>query len=144
MAAAREAEVQPAMLTLSSDQSFAIERESDLIKAFEALSRLSSGQSAVLARGPHHYIKAVRHDDLWAVTTRKGGYFTLASFTAEMTTEYSDRAVKESRAAGWIWKRISRAISSPSPEHSLSTTQVRTLFSEFFLLKRFSIPQAGA
>jgi hypothetical protein len=144
MAPDPETGVRPATLTLGGDQQFAIERESDLLAAFEGLSRLSSGQAAMLVRGPKHYIEAVRHDELWAVTTRRGGYFTLASFTAALSTDYSDREVKESRAAGSIWKRISRRILSPAPERSLSTAQVRTLFTEFFLGKRFSIPQSGA
>jgi len=143
MAAAHEAEVKPATLTLASDQQFAVERESDLHAALEGLSRLSPGQSALLLRGPKHYIEAVRYNDLWAVKTRSGSYFTLASFTAEMSTDYSDREVKESRSTGSIWQRVKRSIQS-SPERSLSTAQVRTLFAEFFAGRRFSLPQSGA
>jgi len=133
----------PPTLTLAGDQPFLVERESDLLEGLVGLSLLRSGQEAILARGSHHYVKAVRHNDLWAVTTRSGGFFTLASFTAELSTEYSDREVKESRAAGSIWKRIKRSILSPPPERSLSAAQVKTLFAEFFLHKKFSIPQSG-
>ncbi|MDN4630305.1 hypothetical protein QCD71_02155 [Sphingomonas sp. PsM26] len=139
-----EAAVQPATLILPIDQRFEVEREEDLHAALEGLSLLSSGQAAKLIRGSDHFIQAVRHEDLWAVTTRKGSYFTLASFTAAMSTDYSDREVKESRAAGSIWKRIKRSILSPAPERSLSTGQVRTLFSEFFAGRKFSLPQSGA
>jgi len=144
MATSLEAEAQPATLTLASDEQFAIERESDLHAALEGLSRVPSGQGAKLVRGPKHYIEAVRCNELWSVTTRRGSNFTLASFTAELSTDYSDREAKESRAAGSIWKRIRRTILSPSPERSLSTAQVRTLFAEFFAGRRFSIPQSGA
>lgn len=144
MTAAPEAQRQPATLTLGINPQFAVERQSDLHAALECLPHLSSGQTAKLVRGPKHYIEAVRHNDLWAVTTRRGSYFTLASFTAEMSTDYSDRQVKESRAAGSIWKRIKRSILSPSPERSLSTAQVRTLFAEFFAGRTFSLPQSGA
>ncbi|WP_326524842.1 hypothetical protein [Sphingomonas sp.] len=144
MTVAHNPEVQPATLELAGDQPITIGRKDDLLVAMEGLSRLLSGQTAMLTRGPKRYIKAVRHDDLWAVTTRNGSYFTLASFTAAMTTDYSDREAKADRAAGSIWTRICRSISSPAPERSLSTAQVRTLFGEFFLGKRFGIPQSGA
>lgn len=132
------------VLTLAEGRPLTVERESDLLEALVGLSGLRSGQEAKLGRGSKHYIKAVRHNDLWAVTTRNGGYLTLTSFTAALSTDYSDREVKQSRAAGSIWKRIERSIFSPSPEKSLSTAQVRTLFTEFFFGKRFTIPQSGA
>lgn len=133
-----------ARLIMATGGPLAVERESDLHDALAGLSQLSPGQEARLTRGPTHYIKAVRCNALWAVTTRHGGYLTLASFTAASTTDYSDREVKESRAAGSIWKRIRRSILSAPPERSLSTAQVRTLFTEFFLGQKFSIPQSGA
>ncbi|WP_152997958.1 hypothetical protein ACNFJ7_04375 [Sphingomonas sp. HT-1] len=144
MTVALEAEVQPATLSLPLDQKFMVERGSDLHAALKGLPDLSSGQSAKLERGPKHYIEAVRHGDLWAVRTRKGSYFSLASFTAELSTDYSDRKVKESRAAGSIWKRIKRSIMSPYPERSLSTEQVQTLFAEFFAGRKFSLAKSGA
>lgn len=135
---------EPQLLTLANDPPLALENESDLHTALGGLLRLGPGQRAVLARGPTQFIKAVRHNDLWAVTTRNGGFFTQASFSAALSTDYSDREVKESRAAKTIWRRIRRSIISPPPERSLTTAQVQTLFAEFFLGKRFSIPQSGA
>ena len=132
------------MLFIGGERQFRVDSESDLHEALKGLSSLCSGEEAKLYRGPKHFITALRHGDLWSVTTRKGGYLTLASFTAALTTDYSDRKVKENRAAGSIWQRILQSMSSPSPERSLSTTQVQTLFTEFFLGKKFSIAQSGA
>lgn len=130
-------------LTLGN-QRIVIARESDLLLAMDGLSHLQPGQVAALVRGPNHYIKAVRHKDLWAVTTRSGSYFTLASFTAALTTDYSAHEVERSRAAGSIWKRIIGSILSPAPERSLSTAQVKTLFADFLVGRKFSLPQSGA
>ena len=144
MVATNEDSCRSLVLTLAEGRPFTVQCESDLLEAMVGLSGLRSGQEAKLGRGAKHYIKAVRHNDLWAVSTRSGGYRTLASFTAALSTDYSDREVKQSRAAGSIWKRIVRSIFSPSPERSLSTAQVQTLFTEFFFGKRFSVPQSGA
>jgi hypothetical protein len=144
MPATPKTETQSATLTLAGDQPVAIERESELQVALNSLSGLASGEAATLVRGPRHYIEAVRHGELWSVTTRGGGYSTLASFTAALSTDYSDRAARESRAAGSLRSRIQRSILSPSPERSLSTAQVQTLFVEFFLGKRFNIARSGA
>jgi hypothetical protein len=135
---------QEATLTLGGEKPRPVNSEGDLQDALKGLSRLDSGQEVKLVRGPQCYMKATRCGDLWSVTTRNGGYLTLTSFTAAMTTDYSKREVENSRAAGSIWKRIRRSISTPSPERSLSETQVQTLFGEFFLGARFSIPQSGA
>jgi hypothetical protein len=144
MLATPKTETPFATLTLAGDQPVAVERESDLLVALNGLSRLESGQVASLVRGPRYYIKAVRHDELWSVTTRSGGYLTLASFTASLSTDYSARAADEGRATGPFWNHLGRSISSPPPERSLSTAQVQTLFAEFFLGKRFSIGRSGA
>ena len=133
-----------AFLTIADVESLILECEDDLHAALERLAQLRSGEEVRLARGDKHYIEAVRWGDLWSVTTRNGGYLTLASFTAGLTTDYSDREAKADRAAGSIWNRIKRSISSPSPERALSTAQVRTLFAEFLSRKTFTIPQSGA
>ncbi|WP_138983897.1 hypothetical protein [Sphingomonas elodea] len=144
MTAVLVAEVQPTTLALADGLQIAVETESDLQAALEGLPRLASGQTAKLAQGPRHYIEAVRHGDLWSVSTRRGSYFTLASFAAEMTTDYSDRQVKMGDANGSIWERVKQFILRPSPERALSTAQVRTLFGEFFAGRKFSLPKSGA
>ena len=131
--------------TLSLEgETWTIDNERSLHAALERLPLLTVGQEVVLARGPKHYIKAIRRGDHWSASVRKGSFLTLGSFTAGSTTEYSDRQVKESRAAGSIWKRIAQLISSPPAEYALSVTQVRTLFGEFLAGKKFSIPQSSA
>lgn len=131
-------------LTFANRPPRSIDAEVDLHEALAGLSRLRSGQEVTLAHAHNRYIRAVRHGELWAVTTQRGSYFTRASFTASLTTEYSERVVRESKAAGSMWNRICRAIRSPSPERALSNDQVRTLFTEFFRGSKFSIPQSGA
>ena len=133
-----------AFLTITGVESLILECEDDLHAALERLAQLRSGEEVRLARGDKHYIEAARWGDLWSVTTRNGGYLTLASFTAGLTTDYSDREAKADRAAGSIWNRIKRSLCSPSPERALSTAQVRTLFAEFLSRKKFTIPQSGA
>lgn len=118
--------------------------EGDLRSALEGFPAFTTGKAAVLARGPQDYIKAVRHGELWAVTTRKGSLLSLGSFTAELTTDYSERTTRESRTAGPLWSRIRRWAASPYPERALSTAQVETLFVEYLLGRKFSIPFSGA
>lgn len=144
MSAAPETNVSPATLVVASGNGLEIERESDLIVALEGLMRLATGQSMKLYRGPKHYIEAVRHGDFWSVSTRNGGFFTLASFTAEMSTDYCARMTKASQSTGPIWRRIANSVRSPSPERAISTVQVVSLFSEFFSNRKFSLAQSGA
>lgn len=98
----------------------------------------------VLARSPQDYIRAVRHGDFWSVTTRNGGILSVGSFTASGTTDYSDKTTRESRAAGSLRKRLKQWAVSPYPERALSTAQVQTLFVEYLLERKFSIPLSGA
>ena len=105
---------------------------------------LKHGEVARLDRGARLYIEAVRHDDLWAVTKRNGNILTLASFTAALTTDYHDRTAKEQRGKKSLWKQLEYAFSRPPHEHALSTEQVRTLFGEFLLGKRYTIAISGA
>lgn len=132
------------LLTLGEPPPIVVEGEADLVRLLQDLSSLASGQVARLEFGPRHFIRGTRHADLWSVTVRRGGYLSLASFTAAMTTDYSERTVREVRAIPSIWQRIAFALRAPSPERSLSTSQVRTLFAEFLTGRRFSIPQSGA
>ena len=144
MSAAPETNVKPATLVVASGNGLEIERESDLIVALEGLMLLATGQSMKLHRGQKHYIEAVRHGDLWSVNTRNGSFFTRASFTAEMSTDYCERMAKASRSRRPIWRRIADRVRSPSPERAISTVQVVSLFSEFFSGRKFSLAQSGA
>jgi hypothetical protein len=122
-----------ASLTMNGGSAVQVSGETELEAALSGLERLVSGQVAVLARGARDYIKAVRYGDLWSVTVRQGSYFTLASFTAALTTDWSEREVRESRAAGTLWGRFKRWMASPYPERALSTSQVERLFVEYLL-----------
>lgn len=48
---------------------------------------LGSGETVSLRRNARHYIVARRVEGLWAVTVRRGGFWTVQSFTAEMRAE---------------------------------------------------------
>ncbi len=134
----------PALLILADKPEVRVNSEAELREALMALSSFRSGQTVYLSRGAKHYIQATREGEFWAVVTRYGGWWTLASFTAGMTTDYSARQVRKSRAAGSVWRRISAWITAPPVEHALSSGQVVTIFVEYFLGKAFSIPRSGA
>jgi hypothetical protein len=133
-----------AVLRLADDVELRVADQRALREALAALEHLGSGQAAIIARGAKDYIKATRRADLWSVETRSGSWWTLRTFTADMTTDHSAREVRESRAAGSLGRRIVRAIGLPPPEHALSTAEVETLFVEYLLGLRFSIPISGA
>ncbi|HQS96982.1 MAG: hypothetical protein B7X90_17705 [Novosphingobium sp. 17-62-19] len=132
-----------ATLTIGAKAGRVIRSENELLEALSELNKLPSGECAALNVDEKFYIRAERHGEFWAVETQRGGYFTRASFTAEMTTEFSDRTVKTAREARSFLERIKTAL-SVVPERSLSTAQVITLFGEFLAGRRFSIPQSGA
>ncbi len=132
-----------ATLTFGAEAERLICSEDELLKALSGLNNLQPGEFAALCFGPKNYIRAERHGEFWAVTTQRGGYFTRASFTAQLTTEFSDRTVKAARESGSIVERI-KTVLGVVPERSLSTAQVVLLFGEFLGGRRFSIPQSGA
>jgi hypothetical protein len=135
---------QQVLFFVGSAPGISVVNEAGLRETLTRLSLLDAGQEVGLRRGAKDYIKAIRRDDLWSVTTRHGSYLTLASFTASSTTDYSDRRARAMRNASSIWGHIKQSFLTPPPEWSLSTAQVQTLFIEYFLGKRFSIPQSGA
>ena len=110
----------------------------------KGLPLLQSGETITLSRDHRAYIRAHKHGDGWSAVTRRGGWWTVASFTAEMTTGYSEHLVRRNRTAGSPWRRLVSMMSKPSAERSLSMSQIETIFFEFFEEKRFSIPQSGA
>lgn len=93
----------------------------DLRSLAERLDALGNGAVATLSRGPSDFIKATRHAELWAVVAKRGGMWTAQSFTAEMTTEYSERRARESREHSSLRNRLTWWLRCPSPERALST-----------------------
>ena len=132
-----------ATLTFGVEAERLIDSEDELLEALSGLNNLQPGEFAVLCFDPKNYIRAERHGEFWSVTTQRGSYFTRASFTAQLTTEFSDRTVKAGRESGSIFERI-KTVLGVVPERSLSTAQVMLLFGEFLGGRRFSIPQSGA
>lgn len=126
------------------DKELPVASEEELLAALDRLPLLEDGQTATLMLGYKHFVCATRRGEFWSAMIRRGAWWTLASFTAEMTTDYSERQVKAHRAAASLWKRLAIIFASPPAEHRLSTGQVKTIFVEYFLGKRFSIPQSGA
>jgi hypothetical protein len=136
-------EAQPASLTLGDATTVEVSSEHQLQEALRGLGFLEEGQVAVLARGPTDYIRARCHGELWSVVVRRKRMWTAQSFTAGMTSECSERTVRERRehpsVVGWLkWK-----VRSLPPQMALSSTQVRTLFSEYLLERKFTIPMLG-
>ena len=133
-----------ALLTLGDGPQFKVTDEHHLGALLEPLSTLIDGEVVTLAREPSDFIKATRCGQLWSVTTRRGGMWTAQSFTAEMTTEYSERRAREERQYGSLRSRFMRWLRSPPPERTLSSEQVRTIFGEYLEGKKFTLPMSGA
>ena len=133
-----------ALLTLGDGSPVEVTSEDQLGKALSDLASLGAGQVAALHRGSKDYIKATRYGDLWSVVARRKGMWTAQSFTAGSTTEYSERRARESRERTSLLQRLVWMFRSPPPERALSATQVNTLFAEYLLGRKFSIPMSGA
>lgn len=132
-----------ATLTIGANQTLVVRTGDDLAAALAAIDQGASKDTVTLSFGTKKFIEARRHGAFWSVVTQNGSYLTRASFTAEGTTEYSERTVREARDMQSLWDRI-RAAFARVPEQSLSTEQVRTLFGEFLGGRRYTIPQSGA
>lgn len=131
-----------ALLILAGDRQLRVTNALQLAEALKSLALLNSGESARLSRGDRDYAEATRHGDFWSAAARDGGWWTLQSFTAEMTTDLSERQVRESRAAGSLRRRLALTFASPPPEFQLSTGQVQTIFTEYYLDRPFTIPRS--
>ena len=135
--------MQPAFLTLGGGRSVEVADHQHLGSLLSDLDEVEDGEAAILERGPADFIKAHRRGALWSVTTRRAGMWSAQSFTAAITSDYSERAAQEGRQHRWFaWLRW--WLRSPRPERALSTGQVRTLFGEYLAGQRFTIPFAGA
>lgn len=132
-----------ASLTIGPNPTQVVRTADELAAALATIDQGVPGDTVTLSFGPRKFIKAKRHGEFWSVVTQNGSYMTRASFTAEGTTEYSERTVREARAMRSLWDRA-RAALKRVPEHNLSTARVRTLFGEFLGGRKFTIPQPGA
>ena len=121
-----------------------LESDKDLKAAYAYLPMLLSGQTATLSRGPRHFVKATRRGDFWSAVYRKGGWWTYQAFTADMTTAYSERLVQERRLRNSILKSFLAKFRGPPAEYGLATSQIETVFHEFYVNRRFSLPTSGA
>jgi hypothetical protein len=133
-----------ALLQLGDNPQVEVADEKQLRSHLERLCDLENGQVAMLRRGPSDFISATRHGELWAVVVRCEGMWTSQSFTAEMTSEYSERRVHVSLQQGSLRGRLMQWLRSPSPKRALSTNQVSTLFTEYLAGRRFTLPMSGA
>ncbi len=133
------------MLTLGDGLTVEVADEHQLGFVLAAgLGPLRDGQVAALTRGRSDFIKAKRHGAHWSVTARRGRTWTAQSFTAEMTSDYSERGTRGGRSYGSLRQRLMWWLRSPPPEQALSTKQVRTLFVEYLSGQKFTLPISGA
>jgi hypothetical protein len=133
-----------ATLTLGSGRTIEVPDQLRLSSLLAGLDTLQDGQVVVLERGQSDFIKATRQGAHWSVTAKRGKMWTAQSFTAEMTTGYSERRTRESRTYKFFFERLLWWLCSPPPERALSTKQVRTLFVEYLCGEKFTLPISGA
>ena len=140
----REAELGCTTLQIADAPPILLVSDNDLKAAFADLPLLIPGQTATLSRGPRHFVRVTRRGDFWSAVYRKGGWWTFRSFTADMTTAYSARQVQENRLRNSLFKSFLAKFRRPPPEYALATSQIETIFIEFYTNRRFSIPTSGA
>lgn len=133
-----------ALLQLGDSPQVEVFDEHDLRSLPKRLGGLENGRVATLRRTPSDFIKATRHGELWAVAARRDGMWTAQSFTAELTSEYSERRAREGRQHSSLLRRLVWWWRSPPPERALSTNQVSTLFAEYLSGRKFTLPMSGA
>ena len=132
------------MLTLGDDLPVEVADAAQLGTLLAGLCTLQDGRVADLRRGRSDFIQAIRRGEYWSVTARRGRMWMAHSFTAQMTSDYSERRVREGRRYRLLHERLMWWLRSPSPEHALSTKQVRTLFAEYLSGHKFTLPMSGA
>ncbi len=128
------------IMSFGGNEQVEVASEADLREALQRLPELRDGQSVVFRRSANDYIKATRCGHLWSASTRRGGIWTWRGFDAALTSEYSEREVREARQTRNIWTRLFGA--TPS-ERALSTGQVQHLFLAYFTGAKYDIPFAG-
>jgi hypothetical protein len=133
-----------ATLTFGYGWTLEVPDELQLSSLLADLEALQDGQVAVLERGQSDFIKATREGEHWSVVVKRDKMWMAHSFTAGMTSDYSERRARENRNHKSIRERLLWWLRSPPPERALSTKQVRTLFAEYLSGKRFTLPMSGA
>lgn len=133
-----------ALLQLGDGPQVQVVDERQLRSLLEPLCALQNGLAATLRRGPSDFIKATRYGEHWAIVARRDGMWAAQSFTAELTSEYSERRVRDGRQHRSLRSRLMWWLRSPPPERALGTKQVSTLFAEYLSGRRFTLPLSGA
>jgi len=137
-------EAKGALLKLGDGPQVQVADEHHLRSLLKPLYDLIQGQTATLDRGQSDFIKAIRHGELWSVTTKRHRMWMAQSFTAGGTSHYSARRVGEARQLRSLRQRLVWWFRSPYPERALSTEQVLTLFAEYMSGRKFTLPFSGA
>jgi hypothetical protein len=127
----------PATLKWAYGPDLTINSEAELRQALDGLRHVTSGKKVSLRRGSRDYIEATRKGEFWSVATRRG--FWLTPFSADLSSEYSERTTRQMRAHRSMREFLIWLFRSPHPEAAISTSQVATLFTEYFTGKSFSL-----
>jgi len=130
-----------ATLHFENGPTVCISGEHQLRDALGALPAVRDRRVVMLERDPKHYVKARRRGEFWAVWMRNGGWWTMRGFTADFTTEYSEREMRRSRESGTF---LGRFIFWGGGEAALSSGQVERIFVDWLLGRVFTVPFAGA
>ena len=101
-----------------------------------AISALPDEQVISLEKNERDYIKAKASTDLWEVWKRRGGWWTKQSFSAGLSTEWSERTSRK--------KFGFRRFFDSREQLRFSTTQMTALFSAHFAGERYPYPYVGA
>lgn len=133
-----------ATLTIGTGQTIDVYDGVHLTSLLTGLDALQDQNDVVLERGHSDFIKATRQGELWSVIAKRDKMWMAQSFTAALTSDYSERCARDSRTHKSLRERLSKWLRSPSPEQAISTEQVRTLFAEYLSGKKFTIPISGA
>jgi hypothetical protein len=115
--------------------------ERQLRDALEALPAVGDRRFVMLERDPKHYVKAHRRGEFWAVSTRNGGWWTMHSFTADFTADYSDREMRRSWESGTF---LGRFIFWGDGTAALSSGQVERIFADWLLGRELAVPFVSA
>jgi hypothetical protein len=106
----------------------------------KGLDLVEDGNSVRLSEREGHYLEAVRRGELWSAALHTGRFWSAQSFDAEGTTEYEEREVRKSRAAGPMGAFAKRT----RPDEALSTGQVKALFVAYLLGIEYPLGSGGA
>jgi len=108
-------EAKTGLLKLGDGPQVEVSDEHQLRSLLEPLGKLVDGQVVTLRRDKSDFIKATRHGQLWSVTAKRGRMWTARSFTAEITSEYSQRQAREGRQHRSLRSWFRWRLRSPPP-----------------------------